>query len=111
MSSTNPKDIAGSSKPPLALIPPIAEIYTSEVLRHGADKYGAWNWRRERIGMTAYLSAMRRHINAVIAGEDIDRDSGLPHLAHVMATAAIVMDAAHANCVIDDRPTGESFQG
>lgn len=36
-------------------------------------------------------------------GEDVDDESGLPHAAHIMATAAIVIDAQREGTLIDDR--------
>ena len=102
--SSNPKDIAAREKCPLHLIPPIAESEIAWVLGDGAAKYGPWNWRAEKISLCNYLGAMRRHINRILDGEDSDAESGLMHLAHVAATACIVMDAMEHDCVIDDRP-------
>lgn len=103
--SQNPKDVAARERCPLHLIPPVAENEEAWVLGSGAAKYGAWNWRDEKISLMNYLGAMRRHINRILDGEDIDAESGLQHLAHVRATAGIVMDAWEHDCVIDDRPS------
>jgi hypothetical protein len=100
----NPKDIAGAVKPQLHLLPPVAMVEMARVMEHGADKYGAWNWRDQNITLTAYLSALLRHTFDVVAGEDIDPESGVPHMGHIMATAAIVLDAGANRSLIDDRP-------
>lgn len=102
--SGNPKDVASRSKVKLAIIPPTAEVLCARVLQHGAEKYGYWNWRGEKIEYMGYLSAIRRHLSAIVSGEDVDPESGMPHIAHVMATASILIDAAAAKCIIDDRP-------
>lgn len=90
----------------LELMPPVAEIATVKVLTLGASKYGLWNWRDKNISLTPYLGAMKRHINALMQGEDIDPESGEHHAAHIMATCSIVMDAAEHGTLVDDRPKG-----
>ncbi len=102
--SSNPKDMAAKSKLPLHLIPPDAEIRIAEVFAHGAAKYGKWNWRDKPVGLMAYVGAILRHTNAIRRGEDIDPESGLPHLAHIAATACILMDANECKSLIDNRP-------
>jgi len=101
----NPKDLAGRSKPQLALMPVRAMEPVARVMELGAAKYGAYNWRHVPIGLMAYLHALRRHLDAVIDNQDTDPESGAPHLAHVAATAMIVLDAAAAGTLVDDRPT------
>jgi hypothetical protein len=99
----NPKDIAGSEKCPLWLIPSAAEIAEAWVMKHGADKYGPWNWREKGIHASAYISAIRRHLSAWADGEDWD-ESGKSHLAHIRATVGIMLDAEAHGKLIDDRP-------
>ncbi len=103
--SRNPKDIAGSLKPDLSLIPPSAQIVESLALAYGAAEYGRLNWRKERIRITRYIAAMLRHIAAFNDGEDFDPKSGVSHLGHIRATAGIMIDALSLNCAIDDRGT------
>lgn len=102
--SRNPKDVAGAGKVPLHLVPSAFTHAVAEVLRHGAAKYGEWNWRREAPAMSAYRSACQRHLDAWFDGEDTDADSGLPHLAHAASTLAVMLDAIANGSVIDDRP-------
>lgn len=87
------KKNAGSKKPQLVLMPPIAEEQCCGVLALGAAKYGEWNWRASGVEAGTYISAIKRHLAAVHRGEWVDPESGLPHLAHVMASAALVLDA------------------
>ena len=102
---TNPKKRMGDLKVPLGLFPKAALEAVSRVLQHGADKYGLWNWRSEPIDAMTYSHAMMRHLQAWKEGEDIDPDSGESHLAHIMASCAIAMDAAKVGTFVDNRPT------
>ena len=101
----NPKDRIGVTKPHLHLIPSSAEIVEAEVMRHGADKYGPFNWRDKRIRASVYIAAARRHLAQWFDGEDDDLESGLNHLAHARACLGILIDALSLDHVLDDRPT------
>lgn len=100
----NPKDLVGARKPPLHLVPAAANILESLVLRHGADKYGEFNWREKRIKISEYIAATQRHLSSWFDGEDIDPESGQSHLAHARATLSIALDAISRDSFIDDRP-------
>jgi hypothetical protein len=99
----DPKAAYGIQKPQLHLIPPAANEEMAKALALGAEKYGTFNWRRNRVAMTTYLAAMKRHIDRIIDGEDIDPESGAHHLGHVMAGCAIVLDARRHGMLEDDR--------
>lgn len=102
----NPKDIAGSTKPNLALIPPAATVHLALPLMDGADKYGAYNWRDIKVRAMVYIGAIKRHIECLLDGEDYVHDSrhGSHHMASIMASAAIYLDAMETGCLIDNRP-------
>lgn len=51
------------------------------VLRFGAKKYAAHNWRNG-ISISRLIGAALRHIFAAMRGEDKDPESGLSHFAH-----------------------------
>lgn len=53
-----------------------------DVITHGAEKYGICNWQHLKPFRPRYFGALFRHTIARLMGEKIDRDSGLPHLAH-----------------------------
>lgn len=99
----NPKEQAGQAKCPMHLLPPEALRQVAEVLKHGADKYGAWNWREAGINASTYIAAIYRHLSAWQDGEDLDPESGKSHIAHVAACCAILMDAGGIGMVNDDR--------
>lgn len=99
----NPKELQGRKKCPMQLLPPEFLRQTANALGHGADRYGAWNWRDQPIKLSTYLGAMMRHLVAIADGEDID-ESGFPHAAHVAASCAILLDAGKHGTLADDRP-------
>lgn len=101
----NPKDLIGSKKLPLSLVPPSAIMGLSLALKEGAGKYGPYNWRDIPIRESIYLEACLGHINALIDGEDVDEDSGLWHVYKAQACLAIIADAYLSNTLIDDRHT------
>lgn len=103
LKETNPKDAIGCNKIPFHLFPETATIYGTLGLLDGALKYGRGNWREAGVKISIYYDACRRHMDAYFEGEDIDPDSGLPHLAHAMACIAILIDAFAANKLVDDR--------
>ena len=62
---------------PLAVIEQIAKVLT-----FGAAKYGANSWQRLEDAQSRYFAALMRHLTQWQSGEHIDKESGLPHLAH-----------------------------
>jgi len=71
--------------------------------QHGLKKYGRFNWRHAGINATTYIGAIRRHLDAWADGEDNDPDSGLSHIAHIIAGANIILDAQAIGMMNDDR--------
>ena len=100
---TNPKDAVGSDKVPMHLWPKTATTLGTMALLEGALKYGRSNWRAVGIRASIYYDAVDRHMSAWFEGEDIDPDSGLPHLAHALASLAIIVDAIANGSFNDDR--------
>lgn len=101
---SNPKQAYGDKKIPLHLVPPVAIAYMGMGLREGAKKYGPYNWRETDVEVMTYLGAALRHIGAFIDREDTDPESGNPHLAHAMASLAILVDAYEGGTCNDNRP-------
>lgn len=91
--NTDPKASQAIQKPQLQLIPPALSEETAKALERGAVKYGPWNWRENEVEIMTYLGAMKRHIDKLINGEDIDPDTGAHHLGCVAAGCGIVLDA------------------
>lgn len=100
----NPKDIQGLKKVQLHLFPAQVIAETTRALEEGANKYGAYNWRKEKVLASQYLSATLRHLQQWQEGEDIDIDSGLNHITKAIATLVVFRDAMMNNMWKDDRP-------
>src|SRR3990167_6604477 len=100
---SNPKDIIGSDKLPLHLWPETATALGCLGMLDGALKYGRANFLAIGVRASIYVDACRRHVNKWFEGEDLDPDSGLPHLAHALACLAILVDADAAGKLTDDR--------
>lgn len=52
------------------------------VLMHGSRKYADDNWKKVSNARDRYYNAAMRHLTAHRDGEFVDKESGLPHLAH-----------------------------
>lgn len=108
----NPKDLVGSTKLDMTLIPGTALAHMALAAMNGDFKYIKYNWRDEdkKIKMSIYLGALMRHLVALSDGEDFASDSGIHHLGHIMQGAAILIDAWEHGQIIDDRVSGKSAQ-
>lgn len=69
-------------KSPYDLLDPVALEGLTQVLKFGAQKYASWNWAKG-ITYTRLLAALLRHTFAILRGELVDPESGLPHINHV----------------------------
>lgn len=108
---SNPKDAISDKKIPLWLCSPIAKAQWAVAQYAGMLKYGAWNWRVAGVRSSVYLSAMQRHMDAYLSGEELDPVDGTHHLANIMACAAILLDAKAASKLTDDRPPSVEIRG
>lgn len=101
---TNPKDAIGSTKLPLNLVPDSLSAYAALSFAEGASKYGSYNWRVAGVRASIYKAALERHLKKWWNGEECDPVTKVPHLASVIACAAIILDADLAGKMTDDRP-------
>lgn len=83
------------------LIPVLAEELLVRVLTHGAEKYGAGSWKRVQDARARYTAALMRHLAKWRAGEQVDPDSGLPHIAHVACNAMFLAELAQPTCHVN----------
>lgn len=84
------------------LLPPEA---LAAVARHygvGALKYSANNWRKGYEWSKSY-AAMQRHASAFWSGEDVDEETGSPHMAAVAFHAFALLTFMEEQRAFDDR--------
>lgn len=74
------------------LIPPSLVFNVSQVLTFGAQKYAPNNWRLVPNALDRYQNATLRHLYAYLSGEELDKESGLPHLAHCATNIAFLIE-------------------
>lgn len=91
-----------NSKTRYDLMSPIALEYLALVYTFGAVKYKDHNWRKG-IRWSRIFGAIMRHLWAWMLGEDVDDESGLPHLAHAMWGCATLLEYAVICQDKDDR--------
>lgn len=87
--SESRKDDQGKMRWSLLPLGPLENVVA--VLNIGAAKYGAGNWQNLDDFKDRYLDAAMRHIVAWRRGEKLDRDSGLPSLAHAVCCLLFLM--------------------
>lgn len=89
-------------KPRMDLVSPVAAVELAKVLTFGAKKYAAHNWRKG-IAYTRCIAAILRHTYAYLAGETLDPETGLSHMAHVMCEAMFLVEYENSRPEFDDR--------
>lgn len=75
----------------------LAKTYT-----FGAKKYTDHNWRKG-IAWSRVFGAVMRHMWAFWRGEDIDKESGLPHVAHAAWGCFALLEYMQEHPELDDR--------
>lgn len=77
----------------------------AKVARHfgiGARKYAEHNWRKGYEWSKSY-AALQRHANQFWAGEDLDEETGSPHMAAVAFHALALLTFMDEQRPFDDR--------
>lgn len=101
---SNPKDMIGTDKVPLSLVPATALAYQAVAHLEGNLKYGLVNWREAGVRTSIYIDALQRHCAKFVNGEWEDPETHVPHLASMGACINIIIDAYESGKLIDDRP-------
>jgi hypothetical protein len=91
-----------SEKPRVDLLDPLALEGLAAVLTFGAKKYAAHNWRGG-ISYSRLLGAAIRHLFSIVKGEDIDSESGLPHVDHLGCCWMFLSNMMNTRPDLDDR--------
>jgi len=84
-----------SDKPRMDLVLsqlPAALLSLGSCLGYGAAKYSEDNWTRVPDASKRYMAAVMRHILAFQQGEELDPESGKPHLAHAATNLMFVLE-------------------
>ena len=89
-------------KPRFSLVSPWAHAGLAEVLTFGERKYAAYNWAKG-LSWSQTVDSLERHLAAFKKGEDIDPDSGLPHLDHIACNAMFLSHFQKTGTGTDDR--------
>ena len=76
------------------LVPLLAMSEVVNVLTHGAQKYGDWNWTRVSEPENRYYAACQRHLVAwaIDDAPSIDADSKCNHLAHAICCLMFLLE-------------------
>lgn len=89
-------------KPSIGLVPLRAMWEIAKVMSFGAQKYDRFNWKGG-IRYSRLYDAALRHLIQFIEGEDIDPESGLPHLAHAGCCITMLLEMTMDRQDLDDR--------
>lgn len=90
------------NKPPMGLLSSKWLVGVARVLGFGANKYASHNWRKGIVGSRLYDAAFR-HLAAWNDGEDLDPESGLPHLYHASCCLMFLSELMETRPELDDR--------
>lgn len=91
MNTNKPGIKHDKDKPRWDLIPyeqleKVVQVLT-EATRHYADQ----GWKKVKKPRQRYTAALQRHFVSYMKGEKIDPEFGLPHMAHLICNALILM--------------------
>ena len=73
-----------------------------KVLEFGANKYARDNWKKGR-EVTQLCESLSRHLFAFMRGEDVDPESGVSHIGHIMCNAMFIEHCLKHHPDMDDR--------
>lgn len=74
---------------------------------YGAKKYDQWNYTKGMPWMKL-LGSCSRHLASFIRGQDLDPESGLPHMAHLAYNALILLGYMEVHRAQDNRFKSET---
>ena len=74
----------------------------AKVLEFGKAKYDRGNWRNG-LNHTETCDSLLRHLSAYLSGEDLDPESELPHVDHVLCNALFLAEMLRTHSELDDR--------
>lgn len=72
------------------------------VLEFGAAKYARGNWHKG-LPHADICDSMLRHIASYLSGEDLDPESGKPHVDHIFCNAMFLAEGFRTHPELDNR--------
>ena len=93
----------GQKDAQLGAIDPLSLLELAKVAGYGTDKYERYNFLKG-YNWSLSFDALCRHAFAFWAGEDMDPESGLPHMAHAAFHCLALVAYQRCNIDLDDRP-------
>lgn len=92
----------GSKMARYDLIPAGPLRHLAELYGKGAQKYASHNWRKG-YDWSLSFAALNRHLWQFWGGEDVDEETGGPHMAAVAFHAFALLEFMHEHPDFDDR--------
>jgi len=89
-------------KPMYDLIPPYSLKLIADVLSFGAKKYDPHNWEKG-MSWSKCIASIKRHLAKYELGNDLDEETNIPHLAHVMVNCMFLVEYYRLCPEKDDR--------
>lgn len=97
----------GSDKVPYEFVPLHLVAGAARVFKHVTERkdrpYPMWNWAKGMPWLVPF-ACMMRHMAAWLIGEDLDRETGMPHLDHAHCNLLMLIHYAQAYPEGDNRP-------
>lgn len=94
----------GQKQAQLGALDPITLLRIAEVAGFGMDKYARYNFMKGYAWSLSF-DALERHLLQFWSGEDLDEESGLPHVAHAAWHCLTLLSFMMRERGTDDRPT------
>lgn len=93
---------AGKPKLSFLLSAPHAIQGVAKVMEFGAAKYSRDNWLKG-LPYSEIVDSLLRHASSFNSGENLDEDSGLPHVDHMLCNALFLAELFRTKQEFDDR--------
>jgi hypothetical protein len=74
-----------------SLVDPIGLRQEAAIMTFGAEKYEPQSWQQVEDGIERYTESLLRHIHDFLGGEDLDKDTGMHHLAHARCNTTFLL--------------------
>lgn len=75
----------------LTLVPASTTTIIAAVMGYGVKKYTRDSWIAVPDAGKRYFAALLRHLNAYQRGENLDTETGLPHLDHALCNLSFLI--------------------